>query len=193
MAEIENEDNIVNGSLVFEQIRQRAYAQSLAIATNVAPTDVEMAKVAHKAALLTPHNPRMLLQQMYNSRFSPLMQTIWGAMAIELEAPERMLAQFDSKLVNQRMLYLEYRQHKNMMLCCDQLDVRNPLFMAFNDALRDQAEYQIARTNRDYGVTEREFQATDFTNNTTRIDEQQTVITPTKPKGGLLSKLNIFG
>ncbi len=185
-------NELVVGSVVFEEIRRRAFEKSIAINCKVAPTDVETAIVAHKAELLRPRNPDMLINQMYASGFTPLMETIWGQMAKELEAPERMLTQFPDKVADKRLKFLEYRQHKNKMLCCDRLDDRNPRFHALNDAIYDQAAYEIARTNTSYGITEREYQATDFTNNKSSIEERQTVVTPPREKGGLLSKINIF-
>jgi len=181
------------GSLIMEQIRQQAFEKSLAINSRVAPTTPEMAEFGHKAALLAPHNPRMILNQMYESGFSPLMEKIFGQQSIELEAPERTLAIFSAKTIEKRLLYLEYRQHKAKMLCCDQLDIRNPLFHTYNDAVKDQAVYQLSRTNKDNGLTERDYQALNMSSNNTMIDEKQTIIEPQRKKGGILSRLNPFG
>jgi hypothetical protein len=178
---------------LYEMLRQDALAKSLAIQAGIAPTTPDMAEVAHKITLLKPTNPSSLLLQIQNSGFSNLMRDMYGAMAMEMEAPERMLAVFPSYAAEKRALFLEYRMLLAEMVCCDQLDVRNPRFFPMTAALKDQVEYQLARTNKDYWTPEREYQAQHLSTSTTRLEEMQRAMPEVARKRGLLSKLNIFG
>jgi hypothetical protein len=178
---------------LYEMLRQDALAKSLAIQAGIAPTTPDMAEVAHKITLLKPTNPSSLLLQIQNSGFSNLMRDMYGAMAMEMEAPERMLAVFPSYAAEKRALFLEYRMLLAEMVCCDQLDVRNPRFFPMTAALKDQVEYQLARTNKDYWTPEREYQAQHLSTSSTRLEEMQRAMPEVARKRGLLSKLNIFG
>jgi hypothetical protein len=177
---------------LYDAMRQHILNQSLAIQAGIAPTSPDMAEVAHKITLLQPKNPEALHAQIQMSGFSNLMRDMYGSMAKELEAPERMLSIFPAYAAEKRGLYLDYRMIITEMLCCDSLDLRNPRYFPMLQRIRDQFEYQIARTNRDYGIPEREYQAQSITTNTTRLEEIQRA-PPIEKRKGLLSRFSIFG
>jgi hypothetical protein len=178
---------------IYDQMRQDLLKYSLAIQAGIAPTTPDMAEVAHKIVLMDSKNPGFIGLQIANSGFSNLMQDVFGSMAKEMEAPERMLAAFPAYAAQKRSLFLEYRMCLAEMLCCDGLDLRNPRYLITTQALSDQFEYQIARTNRDFGTTEREYQAQNLSTSTTKLEEMRQPVVEQKRRRGLMGRLSIFG
>lgn len=171
-----------------ELLKQQAIQQSLAISNSVAPTDPSMAEVAHKIALIQPKNPAALRELAYNSGFTGLMADVYGQMAIEMEAPERLLAVFPAQDAQKRVDALELRLLEAQILCCDQLDVRNPKFNTFMSALRDQSVYLAARTNKDYWRPERDYQAQTLSTAVTEFSDKG----QPEAKPRLIERLNPF-
>lgn len=149
------------------------------------PDDDAQARLRHKTILMVPRNPDHIFKYIQNSSLSPDAKLKLGSLAKEDEAPERILAMFDKETAERKAWGKKYRVFKTS-LYMDKLDTRNSDYHYVKDALEDNIDYQLSRTNTANGPSERILQDTDLTNNVTTARYEEV---PQTKKRGILSWL----